>query len=243
MRELLRRDPFDEEVARALMIALFRLGRQKDAIQVGRDVSERFAQAGMDPSPRLRDIHVRILRGDTELGVTPAYRGSPRAGQPNTLPPEDPDFVGRAEETTLLTAECDSNTPLLAVVVGAAGVGKTTLAVRVAHRMAARYPDAQLFLPFPGDGPGAVAEALDRLLRMLGVPAARIPAGTGERARLWRAEMAQPAGGYRAGRRARRRPGDADRARRRRLADAGHIAAARRLARATRAAPGAPGGG
>jgi hypothetical protein len=69
-------------------------------------------------------------------------------------------------------------------------VGKTTLTVRVAHRMAARYPDAQLFLPFPGDGPGAVAEALDRLLRMLGVPAARIPAGTGERARLWRAEMA-----------------------------------------------------
>jgi DNA-binding SARP family transcriptional activator/tetratricopeptide (TPR) repeat protein len=190
LRELLGRDPFDEEVARALMISLFRLGRLKDAIQVGRDVSERFAQAGMDPSQRLRDIHVRILRGDTELGVTPAYRSSARAGQPNTLPPEDPDFVGRAEETTLLTAHSHGNTPLLGVVVGAAGVGKTTLAVRIAHRMAARYPDAQLFLSFPGDGPGAVAEALDRLLRMLGVPAARIPAGTGERARLWRAEMA-----------------------------------------------------
>ena len=190
LRELLGRDPFDEEVARALMIALFRLGRQKDAIQVGRDVCERFAQAGMDPSQRLRDVHVRILRGDTELGVTPAYRSSARAGQPNTLPPEDPDFIGRAEETTLLTAQCDGNTPQVAVIVGAAGVGKTTLAVRVAHLKAARYPDAQLFLQFPGDGPGDVAEALDRLLRMLGVPAARIPAGTGERARLWRAEMA-----------------------------------------------------
>lgn len=190
LRELLRRDPFDEEVARALMISLFRLGRPKDAMQVGRDFSERIAQAGMDPSQRIRDIHVRILRGDPELGVTPAYRSSAHTGQPNTLPPEDPDFVGRAEETTVLTADYHGNTPLLAVVVGAAGVGKTTLAVRVAHHMGARYPDAQLFLPFPGDGPGAVAEALDRLLRMLGVPAARIPAGTGERARLWRAEMA-----------------------------------------------------
>jgi DNA-binding SARP family transcriptional activator/tetratricopeptide (TPR) repeat protein len=190
LRELLRRDPFDEEVARGLMISLLRLGRKKDAIQVGRDVSERMAQAGMDPSQRIRDIHVRILRGDPELGVTPAYRSSAHTGQPNTLPPEDQYFVGRAEETTLLTADCHGNTPLLEVVVGAAGVGKTALAVRVAHRMAARYPDAQLFLPFPGDGPGAVAEALDRLLRMLGVPAARIPAGAGERARLWRAEMA-----------------------------------------------------
>jgi tetratricopeptide (TPR) repeat protein len=190
LRELLGRHPFDEEVARALMISLFRLGRNQDAIQVGRDVSERFAQAGMDPSQRIRDVHVQILRGDTELGVTPAYRSSASAGQPNTLPPEDPDFVGRAEEATLLTAHCHGNAPLLAVVVGAAGVGKTTLAVRVAHQMAARYPDAQLFLPFPGDGPGAVSEALNRLLRMLGVPAARIPAGTSERAKLWRAEMA-----------------------------------------------------
>jgi tetratricopeptide (TPR) repeat protein len=171
------------------MIALYRLGRQKDAIQVGRDASERFAHAGMEPGPRLRDAHVRILRGDTELGVTPAYRSPGQAGQPNTLPRENLDFVGRAEETDLLIADCNGNAPLLEVLEGLAGVGKTALAVRVAHRMTARYPDAQLFLPFPGDGPGCVAEALNRLLRMLGVPAARIPSGTAERARLWRAEM------------------------------------------------------
>jgi tetratricopeptide (TPR) repeat protein/DNA-binding SARP family transcriptional activator len=190
LRELSGRYPFDEEIAGALMISLYRLGRTQDALQVGRDISERCAKAGTQPSPQLRDVHTRILRGDTGLGVTPAYRSSGQVGQPNTLLPDNPDFVGRAEETEVLTVGSLDNTPLLEVIEGAGGVGKTALALRVAHRMAARYPDAQLFLSFPGDGSRSVAEALDRLLRMLGVPAARIPAETGERARLWRAEMA-----------------------------------------------------
>lgn len=104
LRELSERHPFDEEVARDLMISLYRLGRKKDAIQVGREVSERFVEAGIEPGPQLRDVHTRILRGDAGLGVTPAYRSSGRAGQPNTLPPESPDFAGREEEAGWLTA-------------------------------------------------------------------------------------------------------------------------------------------
>jgi DNA-binding SARP family transcriptional activator/tetratricopeptide (TPR) repeat protein len=187
LRDLWERDPFDEEIARALMISLYRLGRQKDAIEVGRDASERFTEAGMTPGPQLRDAHIQILRGDAGLSVTPAYRSS---SQPNTLPPEAPDFTGRMEEAGLLVASCQGNGPVLGTVEGMAGVGKTALAVHVAHRMTARYPDAQIFLPFPGAGPGGVAEALHRLLRMLGVPAASIPSETGERSRLWRAELA-----------------------------------------------------
>ena len=190
LRELSGHHPFDEEIARALMICLFRLGRQKDALQVGHDISKRVADAGMRPGPQLRDVHMRILRGDTGLSVTPAYRSPDQVSQPNTLPPENPSFVGRAEEIELLTADRRANAPLLAVIEGAAGIGKTTLAVRVAHRMTARYPDAQLFLRFPGDGPHAVADAFDQLLRMLGTPASRIPPETDERARLWRAELA-----------------------------------------------------
>ena len=90
----------------------------------------------------------------------------------------------------MLTSDCDGNAPVLRVIEGMAGVGKTALAVHVAHHMTARYPDAQLFLPFPEEGPGATAEALHRLLRMLGIPAVRIPAEIGERAKLWRAEVA-----------------------------------------------------
>jgi DNA-binding SARP family transcriptional activator/tetratricopeptide (TPR) repeat protein len=191
LRELSERHPFDEEIARDLMISLYRLGRTKDAIHVGRDVSERFVEAGMEPGPQLRDVHTRILRGDSGLGVTPAYRSSGQAGQPNTLPFEASDFVGRADEAGLLTAECHGNVPLLKVIEGMGGVGKTALAVHVAHRMTARYPDAQLFVQFPAGGPGdGAADALHQLLRMLGVPAARIPAEAGERVTLWRAEMA-----------------------------------------------------
>jgi tetratricopeptide (TPR) repeat protein/DNA-binding SARP family transcriptional activator len=189
LRELSERHPFDVEIARDLMVSLYRLGRRKDAVQVGRDVSERFAEAGMEPDPQLRDVHTRILRGDAGLGVTPAYRSSSQAGQPNTLPQETQDFTGREEEVEWLTARCQGNAPLLEVIGGMAGLGKTALAVHVAHRTTARYPDAQLFLPFPGDEAGGAGEALHRLLRMLGVAAARIPADATERARLWRAEM------------------------------------------------------
>lgn len=190
LRELSERHPLDEEIARALMVSLYRLGRQADALQAGRAISERFAEAGMEPSPQLRDVHLRILRGDAGLGVTPAYRSPGSAGQPNTLPPEAGDFVGRTQEAGLLTAGCHGNAPLLEVIEGMAGVGKTALAIHVAHRMTSRYPDAQLFLPFPGDGPGSAAEALDRLLRQLGVPADRVPGQTSEKAKLWHAEIA-----------------------------------------------------
>lgn len=190
LRKMAELDPFDQEIARALMITLYRLGRQRDAIRVGSDISERLAKAGINPSAPLREVHTRLIRGDAGLGVTPAYRSSDQAPQPNTLPPDNPDFVGRAAEAALLTSDCHANAPLLEVIEGPAGVGKTALAAHLAHGMAGRYPDAQLFLSFPGEGPRGTAEALDRLLRMLGVPAARIPAETGERARLWQGEMA-----------------------------------------------------
>ncbi len=190
LRELSELHSFDEEVARDLMISLYRLGRRKDAVQIGREVGERFSEAGLDPGPQLRDVQTRILRGDARLGVTPAYRSSSQASQPNSLPPAVVEFAGREAEVEWLTAGSRINAPHVEIIEGMAGVGKTTLAVHVAHRMSARYPDAQLFLAFPGDGPGEVSKALHRLLRMLGVAATRIPVGTDERARLWQAEMA-----------------------------------------------------
>lgn len=189
LRELFRKHPFDEEIARTLMVALFRLGRTADALQVARNLEERCVEAGIEPGSQFRDVHRRILRRDVGLGITPEYR-SPGRTQPNTLPPETPDWVGRAAEVERLTAGCQDNVPLLEVIAGMAGVGKSSLAIHIAHRMTGRYPDAQLFVPLTGDGSDSAGEVLQRLLRMLGVPAARIPAETGERARLWQAEMA-----------------------------------------------------
>ncbi|MEO6086624.1 MAG: tetratricopeptide repeat protein [Umezawaea sp.] len=75
-----------------------------------------------------------------------------------------------------------------------AGIGKTTLAVHLAHLLTYRYPDAQLFVDLRGHDPDRPAvdpmSALDTLLRALGVPGERIPAEPAERAALWRAELA-----------------------------------------------------
>ncbi|OLS98476.1 hypothetical protein BJF90_09460 [Pseudonocardia sp. CNS-004] len=75
-----------------------------------------------------------------------------------------------------------------------AGVGKTALAVQAAHRVAARYPDGQIYLDLHGyaqdERPLDPAEALDRVLRSLGVPDDRIPPDLDDRAALYRSRLA-----------------------------------------------------
>ena len=190
LRELAERHPFDEEIIKCEMTALYRCGRQADALRIGREANDRFAELGMRPGSELTELYARVLADDAELGVTPAYRRPSHARQPNTLPEEPTDFTGREAEIELLTkAPGLGNAPLLEVIEGMPGAGKTALAVRVAHQLAGRYPDAQLYLncrEFDADG----TDALRDLLGMLDVPAARIPLSVGERAQLWRAEMA-----------------------------------------------------
>ncbi|MEA5360378.1 tetratricopeptide repeat protein [Amycolatopsis sp., V23-08] len=80
-----------------------------------------------------------------------------------------------------------------ALVVGTAGVGKTALALRWAHRVAARFPDGQLYVNLRGYDPGApmtADQALDRFLRALSVPPARIPDDVEDKAALYRSLLA-----------------------------------------------------
>ncbi|MFC7730735.1 ATP-binding protein [Actinomadura keratinilytica] len=106
-------------------------------------------------------------------------------------------FTGRTRELERLTAmaEHDGGTTKVVAVDGMPGVGKTVLVVRLAHRLAARYPDGQIFLDLYGhdteNEPLAPAAALDQLLRLLGIPADRIPADLDGRAGLWRTELAR----------------------------------------------------
>ncbi|MEW9518829.1 tetratricopeptide repeat protein [Streptomyces tubercidicus] len=116
---------------------------------------------------------------------------------PRQLPGDVSGFVGRADELAELDALHSSDGPdglvPVMVIAGTAGVGKTSLAVRLAHRVSGRFPDGQLFVNLRGYDTGpplAPAAALERFLRAFGVPAPAIPVGLEERAELYRSLVA-----------------------------------------------------
>lgn len=192
LRALSARHPLDERIGALLITALYRCDRQADALRAYREFDARLrAELGVGPGARLREIHRQVLNRDLDLAVTPRYRSPDPSGQPHTLPPDPPDFCGRSGE---LTSICDDAQPQTHVIVGMPGVGKTALAVRGAHELTSRYPDAQLYLRLAAHDPVmpalSTAEALSLLLKMIGVPAPRIPRTVAERAALWRAELA-----------------------------------------------------
>jgi len=120
-----------------------------------------------------------------------AKAGAAPAPRRNDLPADLFDFAGR--ETESVQVEELLRTAGAVAVDGMAGVGKTSLAVHVAHRLAPTYPDAGLYLDLhgftPGQAPLEPQAALGRLLGALDVT--HPPAGTAERAALWRSELSR----------------------------------------------------
>lgn len=166
--------PLDERLAGQLMLALHQSGRQSGALAVYDETRRALAgQLGIDPSMELTNIRQQIL---TNSGAAPPARFD--------LPRDVSQFTGRSAELRYLLAEPDGVT----AIDGMAGIGKTALAVRLAHELAPEYPDGQLFLDLhaytPGSTPLTPAAALDKLLRAIGVSA--IPEDVDERAALWR---------------------------------------------------------
>jgi DNA-binding SARP family transcriptional activator/tetratricopeptide (TPR) repeat protein len=198
VRDLAEQHPYNEALAVVLGWALAADGRRGEAAEHCRAVSRRLRQeAGVDPSPALRALHQAIL-GDQPLPALPpppAPAASP-AAVPAQLPGDVPGFAGRTDhltrlDTVLATAAADAPTAVVITAVsGTAGVGKTALAVRWAHRVAARFPDGQLYVNLRGFDPGgqvmAPAAAVRGFLDALGVPAERIPAGLDAQAALYR---------------------------------------------------------
>jgi tetratricopeptide (TPR) repeat protein/transcriptional regulator with XRE-family HTH domain len=120
--------------------------------------------------------------------------GSVPFGPPRQLPVPPQLFTGRAAELADLDRITDASAVVITAIDGMAGIGKTALAVHIAHRLSGRYPDGQLFVDLHGYTRGMApvppGEALDRMLRALGVAGERIPAGLDERAALYRSRLA-----------------------------------------------------
>ncbi|WP_177229557.1 AfsR/SARP family transcriptional regulator [Lentzea albida] len=177
LQDLTRRHPLRDRFWGHLMLALYRSGQQAGALAAYRQVSEMLAdELGIDPGPALRELHEQILRG--EVAPPEEKRVTPRQ-----LPPNLTTFAGREDDVARLAA---SEAAVL-VISGTGGVGKTSLAVHWAHRVADRFDDGQIFVNLRGqDQVRAMSpqEALTLVLKGLGVDA--VPVGMDEQVALYR---------------------------------------------------------
>jgi DNA-binding SARP family transcriptional activator len=182
---LVRRHPLRERFWEQRMRALYACHRQGEALAAYREVARLLAdELGIDPGPALQSVHQGILSGAP--ASAPAIESQatvPVRRELRQLPMATSGVVGRTAEVTrvvqALSPLAPEGRPRLVVVHGPEGIGKSTVALRAAHRLAAAFPDGQLYADLGGgaDPEGRVAEVVAYFLRSLGVPADAVPSG------------------------------------------------------------------
>ncbi|MGW1840571.1 AfsR/SARP family transcriptional regulator [Streptomyces sp. BBFR2] len=193
--------PLRERLRELLMLALYRSGRQAEALAVYADTRRLLSEElGVDPRASLSELQQRILRADPDLDLPATPGAAPGGGEPVLLRPQQlpatvPDFTGRATFVAELSeqlASAEGHIMAVSAVAGIGGVGKTTLAVHVAHAAHSRFPDGQLYVDLQGAGSTPVDPevVLGAFLRALGTPETSIPDGLDERAALYRSTLA-----------------------------------------------------
>src|SRR5215470_15961024 len=212
--------PLREHLHALLMLALYRCGRQAEALAAYQDLRETLVEElGADPGTELQTLHRQILGADPALAVrqptagampgpSPGSAGRAEPGAaggmtpivPRQLPATVAHFVGRGGELQELTrllervGEEMPGTVVISAIGGTAGVGKTALAVHWGHHNADRFPGGQLYIDLRGFDPSGNpldgATAVRRFLDALGVPPARIPTDVDAQIDLYRSQLA-----------------------------------------------------
>jgi DNA-binding SARP family transcriptional activator len=213
LQRLVREHPLREHPHALLMLALYRCERQAEALAVYQDARRVLVgELGVEPGAELRELHQRILVADPALAPpgAPPEAPAPEAGPavpaglapltPRQLPGMAAHFTGRVSELAALDAmlraagDEEPGTVVITTICGAAGVGKTALAVRWSHRVADQFPDGQLYVNLrgfdPSGTPAETGEVIRGFLEALGVAAERIPPGLATQAGLYRSLLA-----------------------------------------------------
>lgn len=210
--------PLRERLRAQLMLAYYRCGRQGDALNVFTETREALIdELGVEPGPELTALHQRILAADPTLAAPAApahgtaHGAAAEAGQDAPEPDEEPapelprpaqlpaavnDFTGRKEIAgrlrSLLSAQSSAEGVPVVAICGIGGVGKTTLAVHVAHATGDLFPGGQLYADLRGytDEAADPTSVLGSFLRALGIPADVIPESPADRSALYRSILA-----------------------------------------------------
>ncbi|MFF9490318.1 BTAD domain-containing putative transcriptional regulator [Streptomyces sp. NPDC014676] len=206
--------PLREQLRALLMLALYRCGRQAEALSVYQDARHVLVnELGVEPGPQLREIHSQLL-SESPLLALPELKHYEQTGKNSTpeapavatdlfvpqdqLPPGLPVFAGRQTQlqdaVNLATRVDDRAGPTIGLVTGTAGVGKTSFAIHWAHRVAKIFPDGHIYLDlrgFSADGqPKSATEAVRILLESMGVTPQKMPAHPDAQAAMYRGILA-----------------------------------------------------
>ncbi|MGP3999348.1 BTAD domain-containing putative transcriptional regulator [Streptomyces sp. 8N706] len=205
LQALVAGHPLREGLRGQLMLALYRSGRQADALSAYRDLRRHLSEElAIEPGPSLQELHQRILTADPSLLLAPEpppERTETAVRAPALVPRELPHigtaFIGRTGESSVLHKLLDGGggrQTVIAAIDGTSGVGKSALAIHTAHQLADRFPDGQIYVDLHGATAGLTplepSEVLARFLSTLGVGDVAIPAGTEEAATKFRSLVA-----------------------------------------------------
>jgi predicted ATPase/DNA-binding SARP family transcriptional activator len=145
LESLVAAEPLQERMRGQLMLALYRAGRQADALAVYRETSELLRdELGLEPSRQLRELERSILQQEPTL--EPMSRPAPPVS--TTLPVSPTPFLGRSRELAEVIALLQREDTRLFTLTGAGGSGKTRLALRAAESSVSEYPDGVWFVGF-----------------------------------------------------------------------------------------------
>ena len=201
--------PLREAFHGQLMLALYRAGRRAEALDTYLALRRALVDdLGVEPSVEISGLNKRIADSDEELLRVASSAAAEVVAVPpigsqtrRQLPADTRLFTGRLpelDELLELSAAASAGTVAGAAVIsalnGMAGVGKSALAIHVAHRVAEAFPDGQLFVDLRGHTvglePRRPLDALHQLLRSLDVPPQQIPDDLDECAALYRSRLA-----------------------------------------------------